>query len=71
MIGIKFKIPNSYNKFLYEIFRKIDFTDCIWNIDEEECIDINGNIFFKKELYSNEEFKKLIETNEAYLIFLN
>lgn len=71
MIGIKFKIPNEYSNYLKQILKEIDNNDYIWKIDEEEVYLDNGNDLFIEEIYTNAEFKKIIEPSNYYTIFLN
>ena len=70
MIGIRFKIPNDYNNFLYKILEKVDNYKYTWLIKEEEVLTKDFNDLFSEELYKNEELKQLI-INEHYIVFVN
>ncbi|MDD3392504.1 MAG: DUF2691 family protein [Bacilli bacterium] len=70
MNGIKFKIPNKYCNYLYEILMGIDFEDSFWKIEDEEVYKDDGGDLFCTINYNNNDFKQLISTNIYYTIFL-
>ena len=77
-IGIEFNIPNEYGNFLEQILKQINLDEYIWKIEEDE-IYINNNRksndnddnLFKKPIYKNADFKKIIEQEDYYIIFAN
>ena len=77
-IGIEFNIPNEYGNFLEQILKQINLDEYIWKIEEDE-IYINNNRksndnddnLFKKSIYKNEDFKRIIEQKDYYIIFAN
>ena len=77
-IGIEFNIPNEYGNFLEQILKQINLDKYIWKIEEDE-IYINNNRksndnddnLFKKNIYKNVDFKKIIEQEDYYIIFAN
>ena len=71
MIGIKFKVPNTYDNILYKILNNILCENCVWKIDEDEVLDENNNFLFDNEIYSDIEFNKIIRSEKYYPIFLN
>lgn len=71
MIGIKFKVPNTYDNVLYKILNNILCENCVWKIDEDEVLDENNNFLFDNEIYSDIEFNKIIKSEKYYPIFLN
>lgn len=70
MLGIKFKIPNTYDTILNKIFSNIDFQNCIIHIEEEEVLCENNTDMIKKNEYSSLEFKEIIKGKKYYPIFL-
>lgn len=71
MIGIKFKVRNEYNNFLYRILEGINFDKCKWEIIEEEIYNEKGENFFQKSHYLNQPFEELIKNNMYYIVFAN
>lgn len=70
MIGLKLKIENKYDTFLGKIFKDIDFENAFWRVVNQEVLDEKGKEFFAKEIYSDSEFKNLINSKKYYPIFL-
>lgn len=66
MIGIKFEIDNDYNSFLSKILMGISTQHYKWYIPLEEVIDQEGNLFFSKDFYENNKFRRKIR--ETYYI---
>lgn len=71
MIGVRFKIPNQYDQFLYKILNGIDNNEYRWEIAEDEILTPNGDFLFKEKTYSNQKYKKIISRESYYLIFAN
>jgi len=71
MIGVRFKIPNQYDQFLYKILNSIDNDAYRWEIVEDEILTSNGDFLFKKKTYSNQKYKKIISRETYYSIFAN
>lgn len=71
MLGIKFKIPNKHEKYLEKILEDIGTTGDQWLISDDEVYNNTGENLFKKNTYSNQEFKSIIKNNEHYLVFAN
>ncbi|PQP80761.1 hypothetical protein C0Q44_26400 [Paenibacillus sp. PCH8] len=75
--GIHFEIPNTYGRFLGEILKPLDIVDFDWFIGEEESYFIDedtlGDSLFPDMIIgmNGEEFQKIIDNNEYYLIFAN
>lgn len=69
MFGIRFEIPNEYDKFLQKIFRNIKTKHNTWRIVADEIIKEDGNWLFTKDRYNDKEFRNLISMNNYYLIF--
>lgn len=71
MIGIKFKIKDEYNIFLDMILSHIGSDNFKWIIVESEVYTKNGLELFDKTIYSNDEFKKLVKSENYYTVFSN
>ena len=67
---IKFKIPNKYGYFLNDILKDMNTKNFKWFLDYEEIHASNGKEWlFDNDKYSDEEFRKLISSEEYYIIF--
>ena len=67
---IKFEIGNEYNNFLSKIFNHFDEKDYVWEILDSEVLINADQVLFEKEYYDNDIFKKIINENKYYIIFL-
>ncbi len=67
---IKFEIGNEYNNFLSKIFNHLDEKDYVWEILDSEVLINADQVLFEKEYYDNDIFKKIINENKYYIIFL-
>lgn len=70
MIGIKFKIPNSYNTFLGKILENTFFDNEYWNIIGSEVYKEDGSNLFEKEINYSNELKNIITSENYYVIFV-
>ncbi len=70
MFAIKFEILNEYNNILGKVFENINFENVFWRVINQEVFDEKGKEFFTKEIYSDSEFKNLINSKKYYPIFL-
>lgn len=71
MMCIRFKIRNEYSNVLAKILESIGIKDYLWKVVEHEIYNIQTEDLFDKQLYSNQEFKSIIENNIYYPIFAN
>lgn len=76
-VGVRFKIPNEYGKFLSDILEVIPNNQFIWLVDSDEIYKIKNNEFTAESLFGDEERvingDKLVDiasNNAYYLIFL-
>lgn len=75
-IGIEFKIPNEYGRFLREILEQINLDKYIWKIEEDEIYvndnkESNDDFLFKNSMYKNADFKRIIAQEDYYIVFAN
>lgn len=71
MIGIRFEIPNEWNNYLNLILYNINTENYNWLISDEE-IYLEGFVdLFRKSIYDDISFKKIISRNKYYLIVGN
>lgn len=71
MIGIQFEILNKRDIVLDKILKKLNSTNCIWKILEDEVLNEGSSEFFQQETYLDVEFRTLIKSKVHYPIFLN
>ena len=77
MRGVTFRIPNEYNRYLWEIFKFIDFSKYTWYIHQHEIFYFNkeeGRIcsnFFRSNILSGTEFKEYITKTDYYIYLAN
>ncbi len=74
--GIRFKIPNTYGRFLADMLSPIDFTSYSWFVGGEESYrvkdgDLDHPLFPEETEMDGETFSHLIHQDEHYLIFVN
>ena len=62
MLGIKFEIENEYSNFLEKILEDIGI---------DVTIPENGMNIFLDDIYSNDEFQKMIGIKRYYTVFAN
>lgn len=70
MIGIKFKIENKYDKFLFKILNNIDNENNKWEVNYDEVFKRNSEFLFDKNIYSNTDFMNIIRKEEYYIVFI-
>lgn len=68
MIGLRFEIPNKYDMYLTKILSNLATDNYYWLINNEEILTYTGNLF-SKNIYTDDEFKSIISSQEYYLIF--
>lgn len=77
MRGISFHIPTKYSRYLWEIFKFINFTEYTWYIDQEEILyfnekeEIADSDFFTSNILTGAEFKERISRNDYYVYLAN
>lgn len=71
MLGIKFKIPNTYDIILYKILKNINSEDSMWMVPTEEVFCKDGSFLFQYDIYIDRKFRNMIKTIQHYPIFLN
>ena len=71
MLGIKFKVPNTYDNVLFKIFSNIASQNGFWKLYEEEIIFPNNSFNLDNDIYSDADFREIISSKFYYPIFLN
>lgn len=71
MLGIKFEIENEYSNFLEKILEDINESYYLWKLPEAEIYIENGMNIFLDDIYSNDEFQKMIGIKRYYTVFAN
>ena len=76
-MGVSFKIPNEYGKYLSDILEPISFGEYQWLIDNDEIHILDNNEFtneflFKKEdrIIQSERLYNIAKINTYYLVFI-
>lgn len=70
MIGIRFEIPNSYDKFLGKILEGTFLDNTYWNIINSEVFKEDGNNLFEKEINHSKDLKRIITSEDYYVVFI-
>lgn len=76
-IGIKFQIPNKWDKLIESILNGIELKKYIWKINEDDVyikdtMKNNGFLFpQEKNIFNGEEFIKIISQRSYYTVFIN
>jgi hypothetical protein len=68
--GIRYKIPNENSGYLRLIFDGISLEDYFWCLRNNDVHLKNNDVLFKHDAYDGSEFKKTIEQDEYYMVFL-
>lgn len=73
--GISFELPNEYGTFLGDVLKPIDIATYRWKIGSGESYKIKNNeldndLFPDNKVLEGIAFKRLIENNRYYLIFV-
>ncbi|TXC92816.1 DUF2691 family protein [Metabacillus litoralis] len=74
--GISFELPNEYGTFLGDVLKPIDIATYSWKIGSGESYkiknnELNNDLFpDNKKVIEGIDFKRLIENNRYYLIFV-
>jgi hypothetical protein len=71
MLGIKFEIENEYSNYLEKILEDINESYYLWKVPEAEIYIENGTNIFLDDIYSNDEFQKMIGIKRYYTVFAN
>ena len=71
MNAIKFELNNEYSNFLSKIFNHFDEENYVWKIADSEVLINADQFLFEKEYYDETDFKKIINEQKYYLIFLS
>ncbi|MBB6624147.1 DUF2691 family protein [Clostridium gasigenes] len=76
-MGVSFKIPNKYGKYLSDILEPIKFGEYQWLIDNDEIHILDNNEFtneflFKEEdkIIQSERLYNIAKINTYYLVFI-
>lgn len=67
-IGIRFTIPNKHGQFLKVILAELNLKDYFWNIDDDEIFLTNNSYLFQENIYSNDDFLKIVSAQDYYLV---
>lgn len=69
--GIRFKIPNDYGRFLFDILLGIDYDKYFWKIDEDNIYTAKGDYLFLSDILSGTDFKRCISLPSYYIVSAN
>lgn len=75
MIGLDIKVKNKYSDYLNQLFRDIDLTNYLWEINVDNILySENGEKkenLFGADALTGEEFGKCISRDNYYMIFVD